>query len=238
MNNEESIVNSFLLNEGYKSIEFEPSGESKPPDFTIRGNIAIEVRRLNKHIRIDDRVEPIERFKFKFEPRLRKKLKELEQYDLPYSIGVSLSYKRPLKISEQLLNELKESIFSSALSEQFDVVFNNQISYSLIKGNEKTKTYGNIILNDLDIGGVVQNARYEALKISIVEKSKKLEHLKDQYNEIWLILVDDIFSRVDETINRDLKRYPEVKSYFKRIILISKRDTSNWINLNPWIDIS
>jgi hypothetical protein len=113
-----------------------------------------------------------------------------------------------------------------------DVDFNNQITYSLYKGNGRSEqTYELRVEHDLDAGGNVQDARYEALQIAINEKTEKLKHLKYEYSEFWLILVDDIFSRVDETVKIDLQRFPVIKSDFKKIILISKSNPSNWIDL-------
>jgi hypothetical protein len=89
-------------------------------------------------------------------------------------------------------------------------------------------------IKDRDSGGIVQIARYDALKIAIVEKSRKLKDIKPIYKELWLILVDNIFSRVDYTTKQDLEREPEIFSIFDRIILISNRDTTKWIDLYPW----
>ena len=62
-----------------------------------------------------------------------------------------------------------------------------------------------------------------------------MEPLKENYEELILILVDDIFSRVDKS-SVALSRYPKIKSIFDRIILISKRNPTNWVTIFPWID--
>ena len=232
MNEEEKIVKSFLEKQYYNSIEGFPLGKNNPPDFSIEGQIAIEVRRLNKQIKS----KSIEDLKFSFVPKFKKMLKEeLEQPSLPYSIAVLLSYKRPLSASKQLLKELKESITLSTQSEKFgvNIDFNNQISYSLHKGNGKSdQTYELCGEHDLDAGGNVQEARYESLKTCILEKNEKMKEIKNKYSELWLILVDTIFHRVDETTKLDLQRFPKIKSDFKRIIIISKCEPSQWIDLN------
>lgn len=89
--------------------------------------------------------------------------------------------------------------------------------------------------HDLDKGGVVQDDRYESLKIAIAEKSEKLSYLQSSYAELWLILVDDIFIRVDKS-SVALSRYPRIDSIFDKIILISKRDPGNWVYIFPWSD--
>lgn len=53
MNTDEKIAFRYLQSQGFNSIDFEPNGNSTPPDFVIEGNIAIEVRRMNKLNKID-----------------------------------------------------------------------------------------------------------------------------------------------------------------------------------------
>ena len=50
---------SYLLKIKVKNIEFEPNGNI-PPDFAIKRNIGIEVRRLNKYFNN----EPLEQLEF------------------------------------------------------------------------------------------------------------------------------------------------------------------------------
>ncbi len=150
---------------------------------------------------------------------------------------MTLRYKRPIKLSNQLISDLKNSILNSTQNEIYgtDIIFNNQIAYELYKGNGKSdQTYKLIIQSDRDKGGIVQDARYEATKICIEEKSNKLNYLVALYSEFWLILIDDIFSRVDYTTKQDFKRFAEIKSIFKRVIIISKHDHTKWIDLYPW----
>lgn len=237
MNSEEKVVENFLIVNGYKSIVHEPHGVSKPPDFRIEGNIGIEVRRLNKHVYQNGTFEPIEKLEYEFIPKFKKLLLEIDNPELSYSIGLSLIYKRPFKVSKKLLFDLKTSIINSTKHQLFgkEVYFNTNIVYLLFKGDGKSaQTYELVIQSDRDKGGIVQDARYEATKICIYEKSEKLKSIKDKYSELWLILVDTIFSRVDYTTKQDFRQFPEIKSFFKRIIIISKRNSSNWIDLYPW----
>ncbi|MCK9401648.1 MAG: hypothetical protein M0Q51_16890 [Bacteroidales bacterium] len=233
MKQDEKLAYRYLESQGYKSIEFEPNGISTPPDFLIENNIAIEVRRMNKHIKN----RPIEEIECGFVHRFEKLLQELDNPSLPYSIAVALRYKRPIKLSKDLFESLKQSISSSTVNELFgqEILFNTQISYELYKGKGRAEdTYRLCSISDKDKGGIVQDARYEALKICIEDKTQKLQKLKNNYKELWLILVDDIFSRVDNTTQQDFQRFPEIKSIFKRIIIISKSDESKWIDIYPW----
>ena len=234
MKQEEILAEQFLKENGFKSIEFEPLGRSTAPDFRIDGNIAVEVRRLNKHITVDNKIQPIENLEYKFVPKVRNLLESMDDPELEYSIDVSLIYKRPIILTKDLLRGIKNSIIESTKLEIFNVgiKYNNQIEYELYKGNGKTeKTYNLIMWSDSDKGGTVQDARYEAAKICINEKSEKLLDLQDNFSALWLILVDDIFTRVDYTTKQDFERFPKIESIFKRVIIISKNNSQNWIDL-------
>jgi hypothetical protein len=237
MNRDEQIAYNFLIEQGFDSVNYEPNGESTPPDFLIDKNIGVEVRRMNKHIVLNDNKVPIEKTEFEFVPRFRKALKELENTKLKYSIAVTLRYQRPIKVSKELMENIKDSIKATTEKELFgqEIKFSPQIKYELYKGNGKSdETYNLIIISDRDRGGIVQDARYEALKLCIEEKTNKLKSLRNSYDELWLILVDDIFSRVDYTTKQDFQRFPEIKTIFNRVVLISKRDNSKWIDIYPW----
>ena len=234
MKQEEKHVEQFLKEHGFKTIDFEPLGESKAPDFRIDGNIAVEVRRLNKHVAVNNTLQPIEDLEYKFVPKFRKLLDSMDDPDLDYSIAVTLKYKRPIKLSKDLLKGIKNSILKSTKLEVFgvEIEYNNQIKYELYKGNGKTeKTYNLIIWNDYDKGGIVQDARYEAARICINEKTEKLIDLKEKFSALWLILVDDIFSHVDYATKQDFERFPQIESIFDRIIIVSKINSKNWIEL-------
>ena len=234
MKQEEKLVEQFLEEHGFKTIYFEPLGESKPPDFRIDGNIAVEVRRLNKHVAVNNTIQPIEDLEYKFVPKFRKLLDSMDDSELDYSIAVTLRYKRPIKLSKELLKGIKNSILKSTNLELFgvEIEYNKQIKYELYKGNVKTeKTYNLVIWSDFDKGGTVQDARYEATKICINEKTEKLIDLKDKFSALWLILVDDIFSRVDYTTKQDFERFPKIESIFERVIIVSRINSKNWVDL-------
>ena len=223
MNTEERIVNKFLINQGYKLIESFPLGKNNPPDFLIYKRIAVEVRRLNKFFDINGRFERIDKVEYSFVPKFRTLLKEFEHLDLKYSVSVALMYQRPLRSSKKLIEDLKKSITSSTQSEHFgvNIVFNDKITYTLYKCDYKNldQTFKLCSVYDRDKGGEIQNVRYNALRISIEEKTEKINGIKHKYSEFWLILVDDISTRFDESIRSDLKRFPEIISDFNRILM-------------------
>src|SRR5262249_32419350 len=59
-NPDEKMVFDHLTSRGF-SCQFEPEGQSKPPDFLVDGKIAVEVRRLNlNYTHLDGSTEGVE----------------------------------------------------------------------------------------------------------------------------------------------------------------------------------
>jgi hypothetical protein len=237
MNREEQIASEFLHNLNEGKVIFEPNGFSKSPDFSLNARIGIEVRRLNKQVNLGDEIHPIEEARYPFLRKFDKLLSDLDNPDLEFSIGVYISFKRPIVLGNMLVKKIKESIRNSTLSEEFGlpILVNENIKYKLIKGNGRSDTtYFRYITKDMDQGGNVQDSRILALQVAIHEKESKMRAVKNDYSEIWLILIDEIFSCVDYTFKQDLQRYEEIKSSFNRIIVISARDRKSWIDIYPW----
>jgi hypothetical protein len=237
MKKEEEIAHGFLLKQGFESVVYEPLGKSSPPDFEISDNIAIEVRRLNKYVDINGRLEPIENLLYEFVPKFNRLLRGADNPQLSITIGVSLTFNRPIKVSKELLSQLKESIISSTAFERFstEIKFSDHITYALFETKGRSdQTYYLLSIYDEDRGGKVQISRYNSLKISIAEKSRKLAPIKKRYKKLWLILIDYIFYRVDYTTKQDLEKESKIDSIFDRIILISSIDQDKWIDLYPW----
>lgn len=153
---------------------------------------------------------------------------------LEYSIGVSLRFRRPINLKKELFKDIKESIIKSTQQKRFgvEIKYNSQIQYRLIKANGKSNNAFELIaVSDLDKDGLVHEARYDATKICLKEKTEKLIDIKDKFSALWLILVDDIFTRVDYTTKQDFKGSSRIESIFERVIIISKINYKNWIDL-------
>ncbi len=237
MNPEEQIAYNFLVKQGFTDIVFEPQGDSLPPDFSAGDHIGIEVRRLNKQVEVNGKVEPIEKAQFSFIPYFESVLKEMDEPDNPFSFALSVRYKRPLKGNKVLKDQLKKIIKVNILNENYysDIEINEKLVIAIYPCKTRLDTtYFIGSRMDFDQGGAVQPARFQALKLSIAEKDAKCSHLHNIYKELWLILVDTIFSRVDQTYLQDLAWIPEIQSSFSRIIVISKLISDSWVDLYPW----
>lgn len=103
MNREEQLVEEYLKSKGYENVIFEPDGNI-PPDFTINGSIAIEVRRLNQHIKNSSEIEPVEKLDFSIYSTIDKIINEIVVDNFDRSAFLLVHYNRPLSIVNFPLN--------------------------------------------------------------------------------------------------------------------------------------
>ncbi|MFC4632468.1 hypothetical protein ACFO3O_01005 [Dokdonia ponticola] len=235
MNEDEKKAKKFLLYLGYDNIDFEPRGCYTFPDFSI-GKIGVEVRRLNHQIEVDGKFVALEDFKESFLNRMRLFLNEFDT-GLNHCLIASVAYKRPLKPDNKFYKNLEESIKNTIKHKIFgkSVSIGSNFSYTLYESrdDQDTNIYLGVWSDKDEVGWDVTKKRYQALEIAIREKEKKLLDNLDSisFEKNWLILVDYIFSRVDENTLIDLGQYPKLSSSYDKIFLISRFD-SKGIELN------
>lgn len=238
MNSDEKQAYEFLNANKFKVVDFEPNGKSTVPDFLLQNNIAVEIRRLNKNIEINGNYEGIEMKHFTVIEIINFVINSIKEYSYEYSINLIIQFQRvnyPKK-TKHLRKEIKNAITSAIEQGSFDKVLNilNCVYIELKKVEKEDQFIRIFSIYDRDMGGTVQNVRYESLKIAIEEKEKKVNSINNIYSKIWLILVDHIFSRVDYTTKQDLHGFPEIESSFDRVILLHSRDINEWIDIYPW----
>ena len=83
MNREEKIAKVYLKSLGFKNVVFEPDGNI-PPDFSIDGRIAVEVRRLNQNFFTKDEAQGLKEARI---PLFRLLQSSLSEFDSHYERG-------------------------------------------------------------------------------------------------------------------------------------------------------
>jgi len=174
MRREEKLVQEYLEFKGYNEIIYEPDGNN-PPDFRVEGDIAIEVRRLNKHYQSDGNWTAIEELEYKLKSKLLGLFNTYREVEFSNSSFVMIEFKRPLDPSKKLIKEVKKSL---------DLHLNKiHLSQEIDFGNLKIRlhptrhkfdsvyVFGSSI--DDNTGGHVVSNVYENLKIVIEEKTQK-----------------------------------------------------------------
>jgi len=223
MDNEEHIAYNYLQTKNFIKIEYEPNGNI-PPDFLLDGEIAVEVRRLNQHVEVKDGLKPLEELRFKIIPKIKEIIRSFETPQFSDTLIVSVSYKRPLKVSKKLVkevtNKIRENLKTTSknlrvqISENLELRFYRselKLSKSIIFGAEL----------DFDSGGLVISNVYRSLKLIVEEKEKKIKKYYSEYNEWWLVVIDYIAYGLDSFDFDQLSKLPKIESRFKKIIIVS-----------------
>ncbi len=224
MKSEERITKDFFKNIGYSNILFEPNGNI-PPDFVIDGEIAIEVRRLNKHLSVGNKIVPIEDLKFKLIPKVEDLLRSFGSGIHQESCFVSIYYQRPLKVNRKLLNEISNVLekHSSNMKNTKHYEINDNLSLRIIPSEvrlEEQFCYGSSV--DFDGGGFILAAISDNLGHILREKEQKIIPYFDKFKTWWLVLVDHIgYGLTEEEINElEIK---EKSNYFERIYFLGPK---------------
>jgi hypothetical protein len=162
MNEDEKFSYEYLVNQGFNNVVFEPDGNI-PPDFLVDGSIAVEVRRLNQHIKTNNKSEPLEELQFKIEPKLKEIVKELDIKFPGYSVFISIKYQRPLRVTKKLANKIREGILEHLSLKQSHATFkvNENLEIRLIRlegSNIQSLAIGSII--DFDAEQITKADRH------------------------------------------------------------------------------
>ena len=203
MDDQEKIVNEYLISKGYKSIKYEPDGNI-PPDFLVNDSIAIEVRRLNQHYENDEgthkglEVDSI--------PLYQTVYRMLPDYDRMYSgktYFVYLRFRRPMEKGKKGKKEIKKvlSDFSqSPTNVRTEIAVNNSLTIKIFPAN--TPKDGKFFLmagySDQDSGGWVLSELERNILLCSEEKLGKVEKYRKNYSVWWLALVDHIGHGIGE----------------------------------------
>lgn len=221
------MVYEYLLHQGYEDIKYEPNrrgNNSKiPPDFSIKGNIGIEVRRLNQHYDNGISYEPLEKAEHPLSDGIINLLKSYNKDDFEKSAFINIKFSRPIRYSKGLIKELKkeldEYLSDIHLTKEFQL---RNLSVKLFPSSSKLDDVFHLgVQVDNNSGGPVISNVYENLKIVIDDKNNKVIPEYDKYSTWWLILVDYIsYGMVDNDL-KQLNSLPSFEHCFDKILLLS-----------------
>lgn len=218
MKREEVIAFKYLKSHGYKQVVYEPDG-NVPPDFLVNNEIAIEVRRLNKHVN----GEPLEELKFKLIPRINGLLEEYNNVQFDKTDFIVVNYSRPLRPNKALMKKLRTVLNEklSHLGESKEVQIDENLSIIFFPSEKKLDSaYVMGIHGDSDSFGFVVSDVYDNLKIIIKEKENKIDQYFFRYKKWWLLLIDYIGYGLNELEIQQLKDLGLECNKFEKVIFI------------------
>ena len=218
----ESLANDYFITEGFNKVQYEPDGNI-PPDFLLNDSIAVEVRRLNQHLKRQKSSIPIEDLEFKLIPRIRNLLITFHDPGIRASAFLTISYRRPLKVDKKLISDIDKILHDHIqfIKERREYNLRDNLKIAIWPTRRKlSRIYEIGIQSDHDSGGIMVAEIYRSLKIIIEEKELKIEPYRKKYDEWWLVLIDHMgFGLTEEEIT-DLKMLPISDHIFKKIIII------------------
>jgi hypothetical protein len=226
MKREEKIANDYFISVGFHIIQHEPDG-NVPPDFLLNNSIAVEVRRLNQHLKRQKNPIPLEELEYKLIPRIRNLLKSFYAPEINSSAFLTISYGRPLKVDKKLITDIDNILHEHIqfIKEKREYNIRENLQIRIWPTNSKLSSIYEIgIQNDHDSGGFVVGEIFRSLNIIIEEKVLKIEPYHKKYDEWWLLLIDHMgFGLHDEEIVQ-LKSLRIENHIFKKIIILPPFD--------------
>lgn len=223
MNFDEKIVFNYLVDKVSKNVIFEPDGNI-PPDFLIDSAIAVEARRLNQHVIKNGNVIPLESSEYKVIPKLIRLFDRFNSIDKGLSATVSISYRSPLRINQQIEKQILDLLEFKAncLESRESYSINNNLEFQFNPSNiSDGKMYKLSAYLDRNWGGVVVSEVFENLKLCITLKERKIIPHLGKYQIWWLALVDYIGFYLNDNDQETIKAYFNFVTVFDKVILIS-----------------
>ncbi len=225
MDKDEKIAYEYLNSKGFKDIKYEPDG-NRPPDFLADNKYAIEVRRLNQNILINEGYEGLEETEIPLYQKVQKVLSSFGK-STNGSWFVWYRFSRPIPKLKTVEKELKELLINILKEDRqrLDTRLNCGIEVTITKVEKKLeKKFLLVGLSDNDSGGYIIELVDENLRLCIEEKTRKIKNVKDKYSQWWLILIDYISFGLDEFEQKELKDHFKFEHNWDRIFII---DPSN-----------
>jgi hypothetical protein len=213
------VARDYLESLKLGSLVYEPDGK-QPPDFVIDGRIAVEVRRLNRHVDTLDGPCPVEDAQYALLELVRDVLKSFGPPRDGRSWFLNYQYWRPIPpyrtIKRSLIAELEDFVQCPDLGLRLSQLTDNFEISLMLAGNSHDQMFMLGAQMDFNTAGFVIPDLIKNINICSREKIKKISRVRARYPEWWLVLVD----RVSFGVREDLR----VPHDWDKLILVSPLD--------------
>ena len=227
MNQDEKIAEAYLK-KSYMNVVYEPDGNI-PPDFSVNGNIGVEVRRLNQQHRENGHTKGLEEQGIPLKKAVEAEISPYPKDPNGNNYWLTLRYQRDIGKISVIRKNVKLAIgafqaqseripFSYKLSENAKIEF-------VARANNLSRKYKIAIESDEDSGGWVVDMYVQDTTHCINEKEQKIKPYAANYSEWWLLLIDHIHC-MDSHDKNDIVAAIKKPSAFERVIVI-KHDSSD-----------
>lgn len=204
MKHSEELAYSFLSSLGFSKIVYEPDG-NVPPDFLIDDRIAVEVRRLNRHVKTPSgEYCGLENDEFRVHECIRGILAKLGPPTGGHSWFVHYEFSRPIPPLGSLRREVKKflSDFKEGRTTEKEFQLCEQFSIEIAPSS---MTFAHFFVvggcvDDEAGGWLIPDLKFN-VNICVAEKDRKISKFRLKYQEWWLLLIDHVGYGVRENFS-------------------------------------
>ena len=230
MDDSELLTDQYLRSLDIGEVLYEPDG-NVPPDFTVAGRIAVEVRRLNQNYEFPDGSRAgLEQLSIPLWQRFKRYLPTLGSSQDGECWYVGLDFRRPLE-DWRTLRPLIESQLRNFMVEPGRSPTTLQIARNLdLDLLRSGKDHGSFFVlgasSDDDSGGWVMGEVERNLRLCIAEKERKIAPYRSKHPTWWLVLADHIdygMAPEDRVVFRS-EVMPRIPHNFDKVVLIDPRN--------------
>ena len=223
MNREEQIAETYLRSLGFMSIVFEPDGNI-PPDFSLDGSIATEVRRLNQHSLREGQARGLEETRIPLFALLESCMSEFDKLYDGRSYWVSVRFRRPVGKSKSNKKAIVKALIDF-LNNPPQLPSNIRVTQSIYLHIYPSQTVDGRVFRfaggtDRDSGGWVLSEFEKNFKHCVEEKTQKIKAHKDKYASWWLVLVDHIAHVFEDNEKDEVKATVSTNSSWEKVIVL------------------
>jgi hypothetical protein len=221
MNRDERVVQMHLnaLNRG--KVTYEPYG-TVPPDFSVGGRIAVEVRRLNQHFEDDGQSRSLEQDAIPLQQRFANLLAEFKAGSDQRTWFAMFNFRRPLPEWKHLRQRIRSALtgfLRAPVDDTWRIAITDRFSLTVLRASEfhdQTFIYGGH--TDMDAGGWVVSEIITNLALYVPEKTRKVAEHRAKYPTWWLVFVDYIGTPDEQN---EVRRHFKRPSEWDRIIVLN-----------------
>lgn len=230
MNREEQITEAYLKSLCHKAVVFEPDGNI-PPDFSIEGRIAVEVRRLNQHFFTKDEVRGLEETRIPLFKLLESSLCESDSQYNGCSYWVSIRFHRPVEkgnANKKAIVKVLTGFLHRPYPMPCELKVTEYISLYIFQSEAAIgKVFRFAGGTDRESGGWVMDEFRKNFNHCIEEKSEKIKDYYNKYNSWWLVLVDQIAHGFNESEKAEMKSMITANSSWDKVIVLDSLTGNN-----------
>lgn len=223
-----------LQHQGYCDIQYEPDGNI-PPDFLVNGEIAIEVRRLNKNLFDENAVRGAEEVAIPLWKHVKKLVAGFGPPEGGRSWIVQFRFHRPVESWRTLEGKIIRALLDfthAPVKGKTSLVRGRGFEMDVMPASRAYDTMfvmGGCI--DENSGGILLTEMEANLRYCIREKTRKIERVRPRYDQWWLALVDHIGYGLNDFEQEIFRHQVSINHDWDKVLIINPNVPNQWFEI-------